>query len=439
MPDSAFHRWRSQNGDSKTLSLQRESGYWVPLGEKPPIFSRFSLVIIVPLGGTKGMPDDNLARSGDRTGSANRLCRLNKIMKRQFAVLLSLILGGWMMSPGAFAQGYPAKAGDILIANYNAGSVVKIDAVTGAQQQLGGTFEVPTDLVMDANGSLYITEWQGRIKRLDLASGTLTTIMDLGSGPSQVWGITQGLNGDLFVTSRANHAVYRVDPSTGAPTLLAQGNFLDTPVGIDMLDSDHLVVACLMVNRLVLVSITDQSQSVILEGGGLDQPWGVAVSGTDIYVGSYDMKHVQRVSSGGALTSVATLAGVPYGMAVDNDGNPVVGAKGAGEEVVRITPAGTILRSYTGPLVRQATGVEVSAINVGAVAGRHAFYNRSAWDGNDPLANINDDNAIASDKAALLPGGVATSANYTSYTRGINGIMVDLHGLAGAPIASDFT
>ena len=31
---------------------------------------------------------------------------------------------------------------------------------------------------------------------------------------------------------------------------------------------------------------------------------------------------------------------------------------------------------------------------------------------------------------ALLPGGIATFANYTSYTRGINGIMIDVSDLA---------
>jgi uncharacterized protein YkwD len=75
------------------------------------------------------------------------------------------------------------------------------------------------------------------------------------------------------------------------------------------------------------------------------------------------------------------------------------------------------------------------------VAGRYVFYNNSAFDGNNPSANAADDGAIAPDKQALLPGVPASFANYTSYSRGINGIMVDLGGLpAGAtPQASDFT
>jgi hypothetical protein len=75
------------------------------------------------------------------------------------------------------------------------------------------------------------------------------------------------------------------------------------------------------------------------------------------------------------------------------------------------------------------------------VAGRVVFYNRSAFDGNDAAADARDDAAVATDKAALLEGQSATFANYTSYSRGVNGIMVDLANLPpdALPQAGDFT
>ena len=71
-----------------------------------------------------------------------------------------------------------------------------------------------------------------------------------------------------------------------------------------------------------------------------------------------------------------------------------------------------------------------------AVAGRYVFYNRSAFDGGDPAATAADDLAIAPLKAALEAGGQATSANYTNYSRGINGIIVDIAS-PGGPIGED--
>jgi large repetitive protein len=60
------------------------------------------------------------------------------------------------------------------------------------------------------------------------------------------------------------------------------------------------------------------------------------------------------------------------------------------------------------------------------VVGRFAFYNNSAWDGHNPAADAADDGAIAIDKLPLLPGQKASFTNYTSYAKGLNGIMVDL-------------
>ena len=72
------------------------------------------------------------------------------------------------------------------------------------------------------------------------------------------------------------------------------------------------------------------------------------------------------------------------------------------------------------------------------IVGLYIFYNDSYFDGNNPAANAQDDNAIAPDKQALLPGQTATFSNYTSYSHGINGIMIDVLGLPTTPSASDF-
>ena len=73
------------------------------------------------------------------------------------------------------------------------------------------------------------------------------------------------------------------------------------------------------------------------------------------------------------------------------------------------------------------------------ISDRYVFYNNSAWD--DPGRGGSDSQAIATDKVALLPGQEASFANYTSYVRGINGIIIDVLGLAnpGAIDATDFT
>ena len=55
--------------------------------------------------------------------------------------------------------------------------------------------------------------------------------------------------------------------------------------------------------------------------------------------------------------------------------------------------------------------------------------NNSRFDGNDPGSASADDAAVATDKVALLPGGIATFANVSGYIRGINGVMIDVASL----------
>ncbi|MDB5290176.1 MAG: hypothetical protein JWL69_1417 [Phycisphaerales bacterium] len=75
------------------------------------------------------------------------------------------------------------------------------------------------------------------------------------------------------------------------------------------------------------------------------------------------------------------------------------------------------------------------------VVGRYVYYNNSSFDGNTPAATTADFAALATDKQALLPGQTASFANYTSYSKGINGIMLDMAGLpaGGTLLATDFS
>ncbi len=73
------------------------------------------------------------------------------------------------------------------------------------------------------------------------------------------------------------------------------------------------------------------------------------------------------------------------------------------------------------------------------VVGRFVFYNKSSFDGENGSSNIADNLAIAPDKQALLPGQTATFANYTSYSKGLNGVIVDVSNFDGVITPSDFT
>ena len=101
---------------------------------------------------------------------------------------------------------------------------------------------------------------------------------------------------------------------------------------------------------------------------------------------------------------------------------------------VAILPDGRMLAVGFGGMMRFLPGGTPVTVPepVPRVVARHVFYNHSFFDGGRAAADGGDDAAVAPDKAALLPGQPPTFVNVTSYTRGINGIMIDVVGLADA-------
>jgi hypothetical protein len=112
---------------------------------------------------------------------------------------------------------------------------------------------------------------------------------------------------------------------------------------------------------------------------------------------------------------------------IDNDGaDSVTGTFNNSPEGDIYTFNGRPLRlSYQGGDGNDVTLTRVNNLDVN----RRLFYNQSVFDGNNVAIGVQDDAAIATDKVPYLPGaGLAVFANVSSYSRGINGIMIDISG-----------
>jgi len=137
-----------------------------------------------------------------------------------------------------------------------------------------------------------------------------------------------------------------------------------------------------------------------------------------------------RLQANSPCIDAGRNAALPSGITTDLAGNPRFA------DVPTVPDTG----SGTPPIVDMGAYERLGP----TVVGRHIFYNNCKWDAHtgfangDPAANEFDDSAIATDKVALLPGGTGTLVNYTSYLKGINGIMIDIAGLPGSVTEADF-
>jgi len=204
-------------------------------------------------------------------------------------------------------------------------------------------------------------------------------------------------------------------------------------------------------------------------GGGIYNESGSTVTMNNSIVATNNAPHDSDIS--GAFSGTANLVSVdpgfirpasagPYGLwgtADDDHGNLRLAAGSAAIDQGRddLLPAdaldldgdGDVLEAL--PVDRDANARAYGgAVDVGAyefqgsssaeVVARHVFYNHSAYDRYDPSANVHDDDAIDAGKHALLPGQTASPANCTAYSRGLNGILIDVEALTALPTVGDF-
>jgi 3-phytase len=162
--------------------------------------------------------------------------------------------------------------------------------------------------------------------------------------------------------------------------------------------------------------------------------------GNNAYLGNFEL------IAGGGIDAVSVTDGIdvtnfplgpqfPQGMfiAQDNDVN------------FKLARWDAIANAFGGLLSSDTTW---DPRNVGApqpvepatVSGRGLFYNNSSFDGNDAAADAGDVGALAVNLAAYRPGdGLADSDNVSSYSRGINGLIIDVAGNHGPLTVADFT
>jgi streptogramin lyase len=110
--------------------------------------------------------------------------------------------------------------------------IIHVDPVTGIQSEVvsfpnpvGELPITPHGIAIDANDDLIVTDVEtSKILRVDPATGAVTVVAVLGFPFSRPTGITIGPNGDLFVLSRG--WIVRIDPVTGARSAVSLGSFL---------------------------------------------------------------------------------------------------------------------------------------------------------------------------------------------------------------------
>jgi len=192
------------------------------------------------------------------------------------------------------------------------------DGGPATSANLNGAF----DVAVDGSGNIYTTElWGFRVRKIS-TTGIISTVAGNGTeaysgdgGPASLaqldapWGVVADSRGNLYISDEGNHTIRKIAAS-GVITTVAG-------TGIAGYSGDRGPAA----------------------GAQLNTPLGIAMdAGGNLYVADCHNQRIRKISSGGAITTVAGNGSMGYA----GDGGPAVGAELACPHGVAVDPAGNI-------------------------------------------------------------------------------------------------
>jgi uncharacterized protein (TIGR03437 family) len=253
------------------------------------------------------------------------------------------------------------------------------DGGPATSANLNGAF----DVAVDGSGNIYTTElWGLRVRKIS-TTGIISTVAGNGTeaysgdgGPASLaqldipWGVVADSGGNLYISDSGNHTIRKIALSGVITTVAgtgiagysgdggpAAGAQFNTPLGIAMDAGGNLYVADCHNQRIRKISSGGAITTVAGNGswgysgdGGpavgakLACPHGVAVDAAgNIYIGDTEINRVRKVTPGGVISTIAGTG--TQGFA--GDGRPAAGAQLCAPASLALDAAGSLFIADT--------------------------------------------------------------------------------------------
>jgi serine/threonine protein kinase, bacterial len=322
----------------------------------------------VTLPGTRTDYPPNVAEYPDFAGSAASSARHNRkrilVGAAALAVVVAVGIAGYLVvrgpRPSASASGVSASGVTVLpftgldfslspggVAVDSAGSVyvtsedmfgrvVKLAAGSSAPTVLpfSGLYQ-PQGLAVDANGALYVADFNNRVVKLAAGANTQSVLPFTGLNYPE--GVAVDAAGNVYVADRGNNRVVKLDVGPGTQRDLPftglknpDGVAVDTAGTVYVTDSD---------NGRVLKLDPGSSTPTVLPFTGLTVPWGIAVdSAGTVYVTDHDTDKLLKLAAGATASTELPFPGAdpPLGVAVDAAGKRAFVADNGNNRVMEL-------------------------------------------------------------------------------------------------------
>ena len=211
--------------------------------------------------------------------------------------------------------------GDILVTNYNDGSLSKVDPATGSITAFVSGLSRPRGIALGPDGNYYVA---------DSGAGTVVKVTPLGEMSDFATGLNNPVDldfdtsGQLFVSSPSDAAIYKI-LLDGSIEVFSKG-VANRPMGLAADASDNIFIANTD-GTLRTLNTNSNSTSILL--AGLNSPRDLELDANgDVYVAEYGGGTITKYVNGLASTFVDGLQN-PFGVAIDDQGGLAVSTRDA--------------------------------------------------------------------------------------------------------------